>query len=152
MAQPSRVAIGIRDAPDGAGASMKFFFNHYFAFETNLAYGGFAFFKADGTSIYATGLLEYHLPLPAPAWRLYFGGGAHIGYWAGRENHRDEFIFGLEGTGGIEYIFSKARIGISLDIKPPINFLQEVEFFPHGVAGGSLRYYLSGRKSASARW
>ena len=138
------MAIGIRDSPDGAGASAKFFFNHYFAFETIVAYGGFAFFNGDGNSVYTTGLLEYHLPLPAPAWRLYFGGGAHIGYWYGRENHHDQIIFGLEGIGGIEYIFPGARLGVSFDLKPPLNFLQEVAFFPHGLAGAGLRYYLQG--------
>lgn len=89
-------------------------------------------------------MIQYHLPLPVPAFRIFFGGGVHAGIWTGRENTAipNEAIAGLSGVGGIEYLFPGNRLGISADFRPSLNYVQEVEFLSHNNAGFAIRYYL----------
>jgi hypothetical protein len=102
----------------------------------------------DGQSIYAVSLIEYHLQLPIPSLRIFFGGGLHAGWWASRPNsdYIDEGILGLDGIGGLEYLFERVPLGISGDIRPSINYIQEVEFLPHNIIGVSIRYYFGSGK------
>ena len=139
VAQPSRTAAGFRATPDGFGATGKFFIDRNFAVEAQLNAGGII--GLDGESVTAVGLFEYHIPLPNPSWRIFFGGGLHFGSWTGRPYHSNEPIFGLDGIGGVEYVFSSIPLGLSGDFKPAINFVQEVEFFPHNIVGIAARYY-----------
>ncbi|HRO42804.1 MAG TPA: hypothetical protein PL009_08210 [Flavipsychrobacter sp.] len=147
-AQGGRAGLGIRLSPDGAGFTGKFFVDRNLAFEAQLNAGGV--FGGEGQSVNAVGLLQYHIPLPDPSWRIFFGGGAHIGAWdrdkrdrEGRRGDKDnEFIFGIDGVGGLEYVFKKIPLGLSADFKPAINLVSDVDFFPHNMFGVSARLYL----------
>lgn len=149
FAQKGQAAIGIRLSPDGGGATGKFFLDRNVAFEGQLNAGGI--FGGEGESFNAVALLEYHIPLPDPSWRVFFGGGIHAGIWDHGNNYRhdegryrddnSEGIFGLDGIGGVEYVFKTAPIGLSADFKPAINLLSNVDFFPHNIFGLSARYY-----------
>lgn len=145
-AQPGRTGVGLRGAIDGLGITAKYFLDRGFALEGQLNVGGLR--AIDGQSIYTCVLIEYHLQLPAPAFRLYFGGGLHGGWWASRpeSDFVDEAILGLDGIGGVEYMFSKVPLGVSGDLRPSINYIREVEFLPHNVIGISLRYYFGSNK------
>jgi hypothetical protein len=145
-AQPGRVGLGVRGALDGTGITAKYFMKSGFALEGQINVGGLR--AIDGQSVYAVSLIEYHLQLPIPAFRLFFGGGIHAGRWASRPNtdYIDEGIFGLDGIGGLEYLFTNVPLGISGDIRPSINYIQEVEFLPHNIIGVSLRYYFGSNK------
>jgi len=148
FAQGGRTGLGLRMSPDGAGFTGKFFVDRNLAIEAQLNAGGV--FGGDGQSVNAVGLLEYHIALPDPSWRIFFGGGAHIGTWerGGRykedrwEDDHKEFIFGIDGVGGVEYIFKKIPLGLSADFKPAINLVSDVDFFPHNMFGVSARIYL----------
>ena len=146
VAQPGHNALGIRMTTDGGGISFKSFVNRQFSIETQLNLGGIRYLE--GRSVTATALIEYHLPLPSPRFRIVFGGGCHFGSWTGREDptHPSEFIFGLDGIGGVEYIFPKGPWSISGDLKPALNYLQVVEFFPHGMFGIAVRYYFGSNR------
>lgn len=145
-AQPGRKGTGVRASIDGAGLTAKYFLNDGFAIEAQVNVGGIR--ALDGRSFYTCVLMQYHIELPLPAFRLYFGGGLHGGVWTDRPEatYRDEAIFGLDGIGGIEYIFTSTPIGISGDLRPSINYIQEVEFMPHNVIGVSVRYYFGSNK------
>jgi len=150
-AQGSSVGLGLRLTPDGGGFTGKFFIDRNLAIEAQLNAGGVLGWE-DGTSFNAVGLLEYHIYLPRPEWRLYFGGGAHAGAWnhsdrlynpeTGRYSDNSEAIFGIDGVGGVEYVFRRVPIGLSADFKPAINFLSNVSYFPHNMFGISARFYL----------
>jgi len=147
-AQGSRTGLGLRLTPDGGGFTGKFFVDRNLAIEAQLNAGGV--FGGEGESLTAVGLLEYHIPLPDPSWRIFFGGGAHMGTWDHDHRHRDgrrehddnEFIFGIDGIGGVEYVFKRVPIGLSADFKPAINFVSDVDFFPHNMFGVSARFYI----------
>jgi hypothetical protein len=145
-AQRGHNALGIRMTADGGGISFKSFVDRRFAVETQLTLGGIRYL--DGRSVTAAGLIEYHLPLPSPRFRIFFGGGLHFGRWANRESseYPDEFILGLDGVGGFEYMFPRSHWTISGDLRPALNYVQVVEFFPHGVFGVAVRYYFSSHK------
>lgn len=149
LAQKGQTAVGLRLSPDGAGFTGKFFVDRNLAFEGQLNAGGV--FGGPGESFNAVALLEYHIPLPDPSWRVFFGGGAHVGVWdhggsrftsEGRYREGSEAIFGIDGIGGVEYVFKSVPIGLSADFKPAINLLSEVDFFPHNMFGVSARYYI----------
>ncbi len=147
FAQPGRNALGVRMTTDGGGASWKCFVNRQYAIETQVNLGGIRYL--DGRSITAAGLIEYHLPLPSPRFRIFFGGGLHFGSWKDRESpeNPNEFILGLDGIGGIEYLFSKGAWSISGDLKPALNYIETVEFFAHGMFGVAARYYFGSNRS-----
>jgi hypothetical protein len=136
----------MRGSLDGTGINAKYFLKHGFAFEAQINAGGLR--AIDGQSIYAVSLIEYHLQLPIPSLRIFFGGGLHAGWWASRpeSDYIDEGIFGLDGVGGLEYLFASNSFGISGDIRPSINYIQEVEFLPHNVIGIAVRYYFGSNK------
>lgn len=156
FAQRGDIGLGARLTPDGGGFTGKFFLTKDVAIEAQLNAGGI--FAFEGESINAVGLVEYHISLPDPQWRLFFGGGMHIGSWdRGRrwdsKKDRwedDQFIFGIDGIGGVEYRFRKFPLGVSGDFKPAINFVSDVDFFPHNIVGASARWYF-GRGTSRAR-
>lgn len=145
-AQPGRTGIGLRTSIDGIGITGKYFLDRAFAIEAQANVGGLWAF--DGQSEYVGAFIQYHVPLPLPAFRVFFGGGVHAGYWGDRKDaiYEDEGIFGLSGIGGVEYLFSKVPVGVSGDIRLSINYLQEVEFMPHNLIGIAVRYYFGSNK------
>ena len=150
-AQKGDAAIGIRATPDGAGLNAKIYMTDHFAFEGQMNAGGIV--GLAGQSFTAVALLEGIIPLPDPSWRLFFGGGIHAGVWdngrwyraAGDEwvSGRAEPIFGIDGIGGVEYVFKKIPLSLSADVKPAVNFVSSARFFSHNMVGLSARYYFN---------
>jgi hypothetical protein len=140
QAQAGDFSVGLRMTPDGGGATVKYFLDHNLAIEGQLNAGGIV--ALEGTSITAVGLVEYHITLPDPSWRIFFGGGAHFGNWDRDDYRGNQFIFGIDGIGGVEYNFKKIPLGLSADFKPAVNFVTDVEFFPHNILGASARFYI----------
>ena len=149
-AQRGDIALGIRATPDGGGLSSKYFFDRNLAFEGQVNAGGII--GLEGKSFNMAGLMEYHISLPDPSWRLFLGGGMHLGTWnrgnryserAGRYVNGSEFILGIDAIGGVEYLFKKIPLGLSADFKPAVNFLSEIDFFPHNMFGASARFYIT---------
>ncbi|XZF16453.1 hypothetical protein ACTHGU_09950 [Chitinophagaceae bacterium MMS25-I14] len=139
-AQAGDLGLGLRLTPDGGGATLKYFATRNVAIEGQLNAGGI--FGLEGTSVSAVGLAEYHIIFPDPSWRIFFGGGVHIGSWDRDNGDGTEFIFGIDGIGGVEYKFKNIPLGLSADFKPAINFVTDVDFFPHNLFGASARFYL----------
>jgi hypothetical protein len=145
FAQGSRTGLGLRFSPGGVGFTGKFFTSTKSAFELQLNAGGIG--RGGDESFTAVGLYEYHIPIER-GWRIFLGVGGHLGTWEhnwkddGRWKYDDELIFGVDGIAGIEYVFRKAPIGVSLDVKPAVNFQTNVDYFPHNVLGLAVRFYL----------
>jgi hypothetical protein len=137
FAQDGPMALGFRATPDGGGFTGQFFLNRNFAFEAQLNGAGLY----EGNSVTAVGLMECHIDLPVPNWRIFFGAGIHFGLWNHYYDYSNQGIFGIDGIGGVEYMFSRIPLGLSADFKPAVNFAPDVEFFPHNIVGASARYY-----------
>jgi hypothetical protein len=131
-----KVGVGIR-AGWPTGVSAKYFFSDSWAVE------------AIGTGRYRgiglTFLLEKHKPL-GEDFNWYFGGGLHGTFYSGQYYNgphkkyydEDTFSWGLDGVGGLEYVFSNIPISISADIKPAI----EINYGPYFNFGSAatVRY------------
>jgi hypothetical protein len=139
------IALGFRANPDGAGLNGRYYFSENLAIEGQVN-GSAGNYYDNGTSFTMGALLEYHFILRDPHWRVFIGGGAHYGRWSRyREIHLKPInLFGLDAIGGVEYILQSAPIGISLDIKPALNFIDGVTYLPNNVFGLSVRYYFGG--------
>ena len=105
------IGLGLRLSPDGGGFTGKFFVDRNLAIEGQMNAGGVLGWE-DGTSFNAVALAEYHIYMPRPEWRIFFGGGMHAGVWnhdgriynyETRQYTRDnEGIFGMDAIGGVE--------------------------------------------------
>lgn len=136
------VALGFRANPDGGGLSAKFFPQKNLAIETQLN-ASLSYYNGPGVAF--VGLVEYHLALPDPSWRIFIGPGAHAGTWERNSESRAQAIFGLDAIFGAEYVFKSVPIGISADIKPAVNFVEDVAIYPNNFFGVSARYFLGHR-------
>ncbi|MGN6567196.1 MAG: hypothetical protein ACTHJ0_04550 [Flavipsychrobacter sp.] len=135
----SPIALGLRATPDGGGFTGKFYMNDNMAIEAQLNGGGVI---VGSPSFAAVGLFEYHIIMPDPSWRIFFGGGIHFGSWDRNDDNNPEGIFGIDGIGGVEYIFKNIPLGLSADLKPAINFVSTPDFFPNNFFGVAARFYL----------
>lgn len=74
-------------------------------------------------------LLEIHKPFAsAPGLRWFYGAGAYVG-WQDSETY-----LGPTGILGLDYKFTNAPINLSLDWKPELDILPEINFVPDAFA------------------
>ncbi len=149
--QVTGFGLGLRGTSDGGGVSGKFFLDRNWAIEGQInGSQGSGYIDNDGASVVAVGLFEYNFILPDPSWRIFVGPGLHVGTW---DRYDDGYyysdsrktgvqgIFGIDGIVGVEYVFKPVPIGIAMDLKPAVNFVRDVTFFPNNFFGVSARYY-----------
>ncbi len=147
-AQNYKIGLGGRLTPDGIGANAKFFMNPKMAIELQANVGGLGWYSSDGSSTTFAGIFEYHIPMPKREWQIFFGGGLHTGVWNhngdwyynDQRHDQNEFIFGINAIGGVEYKFKKIPLALSGDFRPAVNFVTEPKFFAHNMIGVAARY------------
>jgi hypothetical protein len=114
-----KTALGVK-VWDGAGISLKHFFNSKDAGEL------VAFFYGHGFRL--TGLYEIHGPFSgAPGLKWYIGPGVHVAFYDLDHHHHDHGDHhhanaGIDGVIGLDYKFRGAPINISLDWQPSFEF------------------------------
>jgi len=119
--QDYRMGLGIRAGTD-LGFSIKYFMRKSVAVE------GIVATRWRGGIL--TGLLESHYrPFGNPDFKIYLGGGLHVGNWNGKNIHPwfpedgiSRTLAGLDGIAGIEYTFNTVPLNLGFDWKPSINF------------------------------
>ena len=119
-AQDYKVAVGIRfsnAAPTlNNSLSVKYFIDQSNAVEGLLSFG---------SRVGIGGLYEKHQLIGAtPAFTWFYGGGAYLGFESGRT------WFGPTGVVGIDYKFSDAPVDLSLDWKPELDIVPNINFVP----------------------
>ena len=117
IAQEHEVSLGIRIGTSN-GISCKAYLSPKNAAELILILrrGGFNF----------TGLYERQLAVNNSRAFFYYGAGAHVGYvysilWENIDETKDPSIIGIDGVIGLEHLFAKIPLGLSLDWKPTLN-------------------------------
>jgi hypothetical protein len=133
-----KTAVGIRlsnNAPIVANAiTLKHFLNDKTAIE-----GFFSF--SDPFSLGA--LLEVYKPLSTPGLRWFYGAGAYLGfgkeYDPNKQRNVNTNYFGGQGVVGLDYKFASVPINISLDWKPELNLISDINFEPAAI-GFSARF------------
>jgi len=133
-----KTAVGIRlsnNAPIVANSiTLKHFLNDKTAIE-----GFFSF--SDPLSFGA--LYEVYKPLSTPGLRWFYGAGAYLGfgkeYDVNKERNVNTTYFGGQGIVGLDYKFASVPINISLDWKPELNLISDINFEPAAI-GFSARF------------
>ena len=137
-AQNYELAAGLRGG-FGYGVTGKYFISDNAAVEGIVN----SLWKNNGFII--TGLYEIHTSaFDIDEIKVYYGGGAHIGFWSSGGKWIDPdgdeggTIIGVDGILGIEYTFLDIPINVSIDWKPAINFTSNGLWFGSGAF--SARY------------
>lgn len=127
-----KTALGVRLSSSNAminnSVSVKHFLNDKMAIEGLLSFG-------DPLAIGA--LLELHQPINASGLTWYYGGGAYIGFLkqvnTTTQKTTTDPNFGAQGVIGLDYKFNNIPLNISLDWKPELNIVTDINFEPAAI-------------------
>src|SRR5688572_4282108 len=122
-AQDYRLAAGIRLSTSAPTLSNSIT-GKYFMTETSAIEGIISFGNRFGIGA----LLEIHKPFSVEGLSWFYGGGAYVGFQSG-----DTYL-GPTGILGMDYKFANVPLNISLDWKPELNIIPEIEFVPDAIA------------------
>jgi hypothetical protein len=134
QAQDYKTAVGIRLSSQGAtvnnSVSIKYFMNPKLAIE-----GLFTFDKKAAIG----GLFEVHNPMPSTeglSW--FYGAGAYLGFDSDKTS-TDRALMGGQGIVGLDYKFANLPLNLSLDWKPELNIIDNINFEPAAI-GFTIRF------------
>ena len=100
----------------------------YFSFSDPLALGA---------------MLEFYKPISTPGLRWYYGGGAYLGFGKTYDVNKARDVntnyFGAQGVVGLDYKFASVPINLSIDWKPELNLVSDINFEPAAI-GFSARF------------
>lgn len=131
-AQDYKTAIGIRLSSSQAmvnnSVSIKHFFNEKTAIEGLLSFG-------DPLAIGA--MVQVHTPLGESGVKWFYGGGGYLGfvksYNSNTLKNETDANFGAMGVLGLDYKFANIPLNLSLDWKPELNLVTDINFEPAAV-------------------
>jgi len=76
------------------------------------------------------GLLEIHNPLNVAGLKWFYGAGAYVGF----ESGPTQTFFGPTGIIGLDYKFTNVPINLSIDWKPELDIIPDINFVPDAFA------------------
>ena len=133
-AQDYKTALGIRLSSRGPAVNNSVSFKHFmnpklavealFTFDKRAAIGG---------------LLEIHNPMPSTeGLQWFYGAGAYLGFDSDK-THTDRALMGAQGIIGLDYKFANLPLNLTLDWKPELNIIDNINFEPAAV-GFTIRF------------
>lgn len=131
-AQDYRTAVGVRLSSTAAivnnSISLKHFFSDKAAIEALFSFG-------DPLAIGA--LYEIHKPIGADGLKWYYGGGGYLGflktYNPNKDRNETDVNIGAQGVIGLDYKFTNVPLNLSLDWKPELNLVNDINFEPAAI-------------------
>jgi hypothetical protein len=131
-AQGYKTALGVRlsssNAMQNNSVSFKQFISEKAAIEALFTFG-------DPLALGA--MLELHKPLAADGLSWYYGGGGYIGFVKKLNTTTNKETtdpnFGAQGVIGLDYKFNNIPLNISLDWKPELNLVNDINFEPAAI-------------------
>ena len=131
-AQDYKTALGVRLSSSPAIVNNSISIKH-FVTEKAAIEGLFSF----GDPLAIGALLEIHEPLGTPGLQWYYGGGAYLGfvksYNVNTDKNETNTNFGAQGVLGLDYKFTKVPVNLSIDWKPELNLVTDINFEPAAV-------------------
>jgi hypothetical protein len=132
--QSYKTALGIRlssrDPVVNNSVSFKNFLSEKTAIEALLTFD---------KNVAISALGEVHKPInSADGLKWFYGGGAYIGFDSDKEDP-DRNLMGFQGVVGLDYKFPSLPINLSLDWKPELNIIDNINFEPAAI-GFSVRF------------
>jgi hypothetical protein len=133
-----KTAIGIRLSNNSPIVSNAITLKHFI--KDNTAVEGYFSFS-DPLAFGAN--LELYKPLSTPGLRWYYGAGAYLGfgktYDVNKQRDVNTNYFGAQGVVGLDYKFASVPINLSIDWKPELNLVSDINFEPAAI-GLSARF------------
>ncbi len=137
-AQEYKTGLGVRLSSSQAmvnnSITLKHFFNERTAVEALFSFG-------DPLALGA--LIEIHKPFGTSGIQWFYGGGGYLGfvksYNPNTEKNETDANFGAMGVLGLDYKFANLPLNLSLDWKPELNIISDINFEPAAI-GFSARF------------
>jgi hypothetical protein len=137
-AQAYKTGIGVRlssaQAMVNNSITLKHFLNERSAIEALFSFG-------DPLSLGA--LYEIHKPFSSEGLQWFYGGGGYVGFVKtfnpNKNRNETDVNFGAQGIVGLDYKFANLPLNISLDWKPELNLVSDINFEPAAI-GFSARF------------
>jgi hypothetical protein len=131
-AQEYKSALGVRLSSAAAtvnnAISYKQFLNEKTAFEVLFSFG-------DPVALGA--LVEFHKPLSAAGLQYFYGAGGYLGfkktYNPNKQRNESDPQIGAMGIIGLDYKFSGIPLNLSLDWKPELNLVSDINVEPAAI-------------------
>jgi hypothetical protein len=131
-AQEYKTALGVRLSSSAAmvnnSISLKHFLTEKSAIEALFSFG-------DPLSLGA--LYEIHKPFSAAGIQWYYGGGGYVGFVkefnVNKNRNETNVNFGAQGVMGLDYKFANLPLNLSLDWKPELNIVSDINFEPAAI-------------------
>lgn len=131
-AQDYKTALGVRLSSSSAMVNNSVSFKHFltersaveilFSFGDPLAFGA---------------LYEVHKPFSAAGIQWYYGGGGYLGFVktfnTNKNKSETDANFGAQGVLGLDYKFTNLPLNLSLDWKPELNIVTDINFEPSAI-------------------
>jgi hypothetical protein len=132
QAQDYQTALGVRLSSSSAmvnnSISIKHFISEKSAIEGLLSFG-------DPLAIGA--LYELHKPLAASGLTYFYGAGGYIAFLKKVNTNTNKTTtdpnFGAQGVLGLDYKFNNIPLNISIDWKPELNIVSDINFEPAAI-------------------
>lgn len=133
-AQDYKTALGIRLSSSAPAINNSVSFKHFM--NPKLAVEGlFTFDKKAAIGA----LLEIHNPMPSTeGLKWFYGAGAYLGFDSDK-THTDRALMGAQGVVGLDYKFANLPLNLSLDWKPELNIIDNINFEPAAI-GFTIRF------------
>ena len=137
-AQEYKTALGVRLSSSAAmvnnSISLKHFLNERTAIEALFSFGD---------PLALGGLVEVHKPLGTSGIQWLYGGGGYVGfvktYDPNKDRNETDVNFGAMGIIGLDYKFANLPLNLSLDWKPELNIVSDINFEPAAI-GFTVRF------------
>ncbi|NOT50656.1 MAG: hypothetical protein HOP10_05210 [Chitinophagaceae bacterium] len=131
-AQDYKTALGVRLSSSAAMINNSISFKQFISDKTAIeAYFSF------GDPLALGAMLEFHKPLAASGLQYYYGVGGYLGFvktlnTTTQKTTTDPNI-GAQGVIGLDYKFSGIPLNLSLDWKPELNIVNDINFEPAAI-------------------
>jgi hypothetical protein len=137
-AQDYRTALGVRLSSAAATVNNSISFKQFITEKTAIE----ALFSF-GDPVALGALVEFHKPLAASGMTWFYGAGGYLGfrktYNPNKQRNESDPQFGGMGVIGLDYKFNGIPLNLSLDWKPELNIVSDINFEPAAI-GFSARF------------
>lgn len=131
-AQEYRSALGVRLSSAAASVNNSISFKQFISEKTAIE----ALFSF-GDPVAIGAMLEFHKPLAAEGLQYFYGAGAYLGfkktYNPNKQRNESDPQLGGMGIIGLDYKFSGIPLNLSLDWKPELNLVSDINFEPAAI-------------------
>jgi hypothetical protein len=141
-AQDYKTALGLRLSSRGPAVNNSLSFKHFI--NPKLAVEGLFTFDRKAA---IGALFEIHNDIPSTdGLKWFYGAGAYLGFDSDK-THTDRALMGAQGIVGLDYKFANLPLNLSLDWKPELNIIDNINFEPAAV-GFTIRFTFGSKSQA----